>query len=235
MKNYTTLLWDLDNTILNFDKGMDLALRQTFEYMGIAYNPVQAEIYERINLSYWKRMERKEIKRDEIFVGRYRDFFAEIGYNAKTPEDVNHFYLDKVAGYAFLIPGAFETLRELSLTKDMYLITNGTKDAQVRRIALCKIGSFFKGFFISEDVGFDKPSKEFFDAILPRISEPDKNNMLIIGDSLTSDIKGGVTNGIDTLWYNPSKAENDTEIKPLMTVCSYNELRSVFNLEPLEI
>lgn len=234
MKNYTTLLWDLDNTILNFDKGMDLALRQTFEYMGIPYDPVKAEIYERINLSYWKRMERGEIKRDDIFVGRYRDFFAEIGYDLKTPEDVNRYYLDKVAGYAFLIPGAFDTLRELSLTKDMYLITNGTKDAQVRRIALCGIGPFFKGFFISEDVGFDKPSAEYFNAILPQIAEPYKDNMLIIGDSLTSDIKGGVINGIDTLWYNPSNSVNNTEIKPLMTVHNYNELRDVFDLNPLK-
>ena len=200
---YTTLLFDLDNTLLDFNKAEENAIMKIMERYGIEPTKENAAVYSAINDRKWKALERKEITRERLLVERFEDFFREKGVTADC-EKVNIEYREFLSQGRFPIDGALEVCKELTKCFDMHLITNGTKAVQDGRLNGTELRGCFDRVFVSEEVGFVKPEKEFFDFVLSNISEKDKRKILIIGDSLSSDIAGAVNSGLDSCWLNRS-------------------------------
>lgn len=212
-QNFTTLLWDVDGTLLDFDYSMRHSLRRCFGSIGRPLTEEMIEGYSRINDSYWKRLERGEVTKKELLSGRFRDFFAEYGL---TGIDVDAFRKDYEAGlgntYAFQ-DDALTVVKSLQGHYRQYVVTNGVTAVQENKLKLSGLSEVMDGIFISETIGSAKPSRVFFDYCLEHLEEKDKGKILIIGDSLTSDILGGIQAGIRTCWYNPGEKNPPLEYR----------------------
>lgn len=226
MNNYSTLLMDADDTLFDFQKSMDISIRELLNHIGISPTNELVDTYERINSGYWKKLERNEVTRAELVVARYRDFFNEVKINY-DPKAAHEYYQARLSEKYFLLPEAIDFLDNYVSKMKLIMITNGNKCVQESRIGLAKISRYFDGIFISEDVGYEKPAKEYFDYVLSHIDEKDKNRILIIGDSLSSDIKGGINAGIKTCWYNPHGKRNDTDIVPDYEIKSLFDIKNI--------
>ncbi len=196
-KKYTTLLFDLDDTLLDFGKAEDNAVTKIFECYGIPLTDGNKRRYVEYNKSLWKALEREEITREQLFAVRFSEFFRMMGVEADGVK-ANSEFISYIADGSFLIDGALETCRSLHEKYKMYIITNGSKKAQRGRLKNSPLTECFDGIFISEEIGSVKPKKEFFDYVFAHIEEKDKSKVLVIGDSLTSDIKGAADYGIDS-------------------------------------
>ncbi|WP_338752708.1 YjjG family noncanonical pyrimidine nucleotidase [Bacillus sp. FJAT-52991] len=230
MKKYQTLLFDIDDTLLDFGAAENLALRLLFEDQNF---PLTAEIetyYKQINQGLWKSFEEGKIGRDEVLNTRFAVLFKEYGQEvdgAVLGENYRS-YLEK--GHQ-LIDGAFELITNLQHQYDLYIVTNGVSKTQYKRLRDSGLYPLFKGIFVSEDTGFQKPMKEYFDYVFARIPNFSLDKGLIIGDSLSADIKGGELAGIDTCWFNPKMKPNDTDIVPTYQIQQLDELYRVLEGE----
>ena len=225
---YNILLWDVDGTILDFSAAERNAIRALFQKysLGECTDEMLAE-YAKINVSYWKKVERKEISRNEALVGRFRDFFS----RHQLPVDVivpfNDDYQLALGDTLVFHDDAYVLLSSLKGVVRQYVITNGTKAAQQKKLRQGNLLSVFDGIFISEDVGYDKPSVEYFSFVKKNIPGFSEEKALVIGDSLTSDIRGGNNAGIDTCWYNPEGKENDQGVSVTHMIRNLNEIPSL--------
>lgn len=208
---YTWLLFDADDTLFDFPRAEANALKWTLDESGIAFSPAYFEIYARCNLSVWKEFERGLLTSIELRTKRFRLFFDEIGV-AGDPQAVSPLYLRNLALGADLLPGAEEVVRALKPRFHLALVTNGLADVQRPRLERSALADCFEKVFISEEVGAAKPSTAYFDAVFGAIGNPPKNEALIIGDSLSSDMQGGLGYGIDTCWYNPDRKTTDLPV-----------------------
>jgi 2-haloacid dehalogenase len=209
---YTWLLFDADDTLFDFPRAEANALKWTLEQAGISFETPYFEIYSRFNLQVWKEFERGEVTSAELRTKRFRLFFDEIGA-AGDPQAVSPLYLRNLALGADLLPGAEDVIRFLKPRFHLGLVTNGLADVQNPRLARSALADCFEKVFISEEVGAAKPSIAYFDAVFGAIGNPPKNEVLIIGDSLSSDMQGGINYGIDTCWYNPNRKTTDLPVK----------------------
>ncbi len=202
---FTTLLWDVDGTLLDFNYSMRHSLRRCFRSIGRPLTEEMIEGYGRINDSYWKKLELGEITRKELLSARFRDFFAEYGLSGIDEEAFRKEYETGLGNtYAFL-DDALTIVKSLQGHYRQYVVTNGVTAIQENKLKLSGLSEVMDGIFISEAVGSDKPSRTFFDCCLEQLEERDRGRILIIGDSMTSDILGGIQAGIRTCWYNPGK------------------------------
>jgi YjjG family noncanonical pyrimidine nucleotidase len=199
---YTWLLFDADDTLFDFPKAEANALKWTLEQAGLTFQPEYFGLYSRFNQQVWGEFERGEVTSTELRIKRFRLFFDETRLNA-DPQTVSPLYLRNLALGTDLLPGAEEVIRTLQGLYHLGLVTNGLKDVQRPRLENSALHDCFEKVFISEEVGAAKPSREYFDAVFHGIGQPPKKSVLLIGDSLTSDMRGGVDYGIDTCWYNP--------------------------------
>ena len=216
------LLLDLDDTILDFHKAEEVALKKTLSHFGVDPTPETCSLYSRINKACWEALERGEMTRDQVGVGRFEQLFAQVG----IPVDArvcNDYYWQQLAIGHYFLPGAEETLPILAANYQLYIASNGSLSVQPSRLASAGIGKYFREIFISEELGADKPSKEFFDRCFARIPGFDPGKAMIIGDSLTSDIRGGINAGIKTCWVNPKKKASDT-VEPDYEIESLSQL-----------
>lgn len=225
MKKYTTLLFDADNTLLDFTMAENRAIEATCIAYKIPFSSSVAQLYSSINDTFWKRFEKGEITRDVIKIGRFESFLSAVGSDA-PPNEVAVYYMEQLANGGFLIKGAENMLKALSPLYDMYIITNGTSWIQKKRLALSGINKYFSGCFISEDMGCQKPEKAYFDYVVEHIPEKDKNKICIIGDSISSDILGGINSGIDTCYFSP-KGKSDT-YTPNYIVKNFDHILTLF-------
>ena len=200
---YTWLLFDADDTLFDYPKAEASALRSTFEHFGQAFRPEFSRLYIVFNQQVWGEFERSETTPQELRLKRFRLLFEEI-HATLAPEDFSPLYLANLARASDLLPGAAELLQALSVRHHIALVTNGLKDVQRPRLERSTIRPFIEKIFISEEIGAAKPDPAFFEAVFREIGCPPKDQVLIIGDSLTSDMQGGVNYGIDTCWYNPN-------------------------------
>ena len=207
--NYKTILIDLDDTLLDFQKSEDVAIRTTIKTLGIEPTEDVVSAYKEINLKYWKMFERKEIEREALLIARFKEFCELLNITNKDFSLLNETYFHYLSSSPFEIDGAEEFLKKLSKEYDIYVITNGVKRVQTIRLSLVNITKYFKKVYISEEIGYQKPSVEFFDFVLNDLNITNKEEVLIIGDSLSSDIQGGINSGIDTMWYNPKKLKSN--------------------------
>ena len=206
---YKYLLWDVDGTVLDFLASEAYAIRKLFKKYKIGKcNDEILEMYSEINKKYWQKLERNELNKSEILVGRFREFFEIIGVDTSIVEKFNIDYQLALGDYVEFIENAEEILLSQKGKYTILVVTNGTKVAQERKLNLSGLDKIFDEIFISENIGYEKPNKEFFDYVFDKLGITDKKEVIIIGDSLTSDIKGGYLYGIDTCWFNPHHQEN---------------------------
>lgn len=202
MKKYTTILFDADDTLLDFDKDETQALTNIMQKYGIETSDKNIKTYKEVNVSLWKALERGEIDKPTLKKIRFTLFFEKIGF--VTDEDhfkINEEYLANLSNGGNLLPGSKELIESLkSQGYDLYIVTNGIENTQKRRLTKAGILPCFTEIFVSEAIGHQKPKKEYFDYVLSHIKEKDIGRVLLVGDSLTSDIKGAADAGITCAW-----------------------------------
>ena len=220
-----TILFDLDDTLLDFTANEDVALIDTLSRFGVVPTGDIVRKYIEINRACWQRLERGEWTREEVLVGRFRELYALLGVNS-DPEATQAYYEKRLSQEGTYIEGARELLIELGKKYRLYAVSNGTEIVQDGRVAATRIDRHLDGIFISGRVGADKPSTIFFDRVFEAIGG-ERRHTVIVGDSLTSDILGGINAGIQTVWYNPQGRENNTGIIPNYEIGSLSELPSL--------
>lgn len=222
---YTTVYFDLDNTLLDFSAAEDKAITELLRRYGITPNHEYVKLYSGINLKFWERFERGEIKRENIFEGRFIEFTKQIDAMVNTKE-MSADYFSLLAQGHDTVKGAEEVLRYVKCKGyTVCVVTNGVAITQHKRIRESGLADYFDFVFISEETGHQKPEKEYFDYVLAHTPEKDKSKILIVGDSLSSDILGGINSGIDTCWLN-SKGKK-SEIKPTYEIANIRELKGI--------
>jgi len=219
------LLIDLDDTILDFQKAEHIALRKTLLEFGIQPTEDTCALYSTINRTYWEALERGEMTRSQVAVGRFRELFSKVGVSGDAAE-CNRYYWEQLSVGHYFLPGAETALRELSRKYKLYIASNGTKSVQRPRLESAGIEKYFEDIFISEDMGADKPARAFFDRAFARIPGFDPRKAMIVGDSLTSDIQGGINVGIATCWVNPGHKQPGN-IKPDHEIPSLSRLAAL--------
>lgn len=217
------VLFDLDDTLFDFHKAEKIALTKTLVHFGIDPTEETLALYSTINAAHWKRLELGEISREEVKVGRYRELFKTIGVEC-DPVKATAYYESMLAIGHYFMPGAPELLEELYRKYRLYIVSNGTAKVQEGRIGSSGIAKYMDGIFISQILGANKPDKQFFDICFAEIPDFSLSETVIIGDSLSSDIKGGINAGITTVWFNPKRIENDSDIKPDYTIKALSEV-----------
>ena len=217
------VLFDLDDTLFDFHKAEKIALTKTLVHFGIDPTEETLALYSTINAAHWKRLELGEISREEVKVGRYRELFKTIGVEC-DPVKATAYYESMLAIGHYFMPGAPELLEELYRKYRLYIVSNGTAKVQEGRIGSSGIKKYMDGIFISQILGANKPDKQFFDICFSEIPDFSLSETVIIGDSLSSDIKGGINAGIITVWFNPKGIENDNDIKPDYTIKELSEV-----------
>lgn len=200
---YSSLFFDLDNTLLDFNKAERVAVKKVLIEHNLPHDHKAIKLYHEINKGYWERFEKGEIPKEEIFEGRFKSFLENYGLNGDTAIISKEYCRNLSEGY-FTVDGAIEIL---SFLKDkgykIYATTNGLSMTQFNRIKNSGLEPYFDSVFVSEVIGFQKPEKEYFDHVIKNIPEKNKDKILIIGDSMSSDILGGINSNIDTCWFNP--------------------------------
>lgn len=235
MANYTCLLLDVDNTLLDFNAAERAAVGITLEHYGMPNGPEALETYHQINRQLWDSLAKGELNRSKLFAVRFGRVMQALGTpEAGNAREMNDFYENELANHADLMPGALTALEELGKVATLAIVSNGATQVQESRIAASGIGRFMDGVYISEKVGAAKPSPKLLDYAIRDLGLTNRSRVLMVGDDLLADIKGGINAGIDTCWVNFANEENKTGIQPKYTVHSYEELYRVV-MEPEEL
>ncbi|UCG22977.1 MAG: YjjG family noncanonical pyrimidine nucleotidase [Chloroflexota bacterium] len=203
MTLYCSLLFDADGTLFDYDRAETRALSGTFAQFGQAFKPAYSDLYRRVNGPLWDALEQGDVTQDRLKVQRFELLFDELGL-AVDPAAFSDSYSRQLGKGTFLVDGAEQLVAQLSRDYRLFIITNGLTDVQRPRFAASAIGRYFLDWIISEEVGFAKPDPRIFDIAFERMGRPAKEQVLIIGDSLSSDMAGGIAYGIDTCWFNPT-------------------------------
>lgn len=220
------LFIDMDDTVLDFKKAEAVAIRKTLRDAGIDPTDAVCARYRQINQGYWERLERKEVDHARLKIGRFADLLAEYSVDA-DPAKCAEAYMDNLSlGWDYL-PGAEAALKSLKQKYRVYIASNGVTSTQQRRIAGSGIDKYADGIFISGIVGVNKPDKGFFDYCFARIPDFDPKKAMIVGDSLTSDILGGINAGIATCWINPAHKPARPDIRPDYEIESLTQLEAL--------
>lgn len=222
----TALFLDADGTLLDFDRSEQAALRQAFETLGYPFGETTHPIYHEKNLSCWKALERGEITRDELKTKRFCELFDDLGLSGDADE-LARVYEAALSGYAFPYEGAEDACARLAKKYELYLVTNGTKQVQSSRLIQTEFPALFKAIYISEDVGYEKPDPRFFDRIFAEHPHLKRAQTLIVGDSLTSDIRGGINASIRTCWVNRDLSPLPEGVRVDLQISDITELEKV--------
>ena len=207
------LFLDLDDTILDFHQAERVALSKTIRDFGVEPTEQVLHRYHLINKAHWERLERGEITREQVLVGRFAVLFEELGI-AVDPAACTAAYSENLAIGHYFMPGAEEAVERLSKKYRLFLASNGTASVQHGRMTSANLYRFFEKVFVSQDIGYNKPAIEYFERCFAQIPDFDPKKAMIVGDSLTSDIRGGKNVGIATCWVNPDHAPGKEGIVP---------------------
>ncbi len=230
---YDILLWDIDGTLMDFKKAEAMSLSQCLQEVHIKPEQEMIEDYSRINLSYWKRLEKGELTKSEVLLGRFAEFLGKYDIQTDVEKFLKH-YEEGLGHYNFIQDDSLnlcQYLKEQGLKQ--YIVTNGTIDVQRTKLRETGLGQIVDGVFISDELGVPKPQKAFFEICFKKIfgeNEPDQNQrsrVLIIGDSLSSDIQGGINAGIDTCWYRNPGEDNPEAIPVTYEITDLHQILDI--------
>ena len=218
MKKYQVLLFDVDGTLLDFDKAERIGIERVLTHFGVPATEENMQKYHHLNKSYWQKLERGELTREH--------FFSDFGIKVNGAE-VDGLYRQTLNESAFLLDGVMDLLNGLKNRYELHIVTNGVAETQYKRLAVAGLDKLFKGIYVSEESGYQKPQQEYFDYCFEKMGRNDVENMLIIGDSLTSDIRGGNNAGIDTCWYCPKGGEIPAGVRVNYTIHRLDALKDL--------
>ena len=196
------LFLDLDDTILDFRKAEYIAIGKTIGDFGVEPTDEVRQMYHKINKWHWEQLELGNLTREEVLVNRFGVLFEKLGKTVDAVACARAYEKNLAIGHWFL-PGAEEAVDRLSKKYRLFLASNGTASVQKGRMTSANLYRFFEKVFVSQEIGHNKPSKDYFDACFATIPGFDKEKAMIVGDSLSSDIRGGINAGIKTVWVNP--------------------------------
>ena len=217
------VLFDLDDTLLDFHRAEAEAIRHTLKEIGIDPTDENVDSYSKINRSCWAKLETGEYTRDEVLHRRFDMLFDSLGVTGDSHE-TQKLYEYRLSLGAYYLDGAEELLDALHGKYKLYIVTNGIISVQSRRIKDSGIGKYFEKIFVSEKIGYNKPDKRFFNAAFAEIPNFKHEETVIVGDILTSDILGGKNSGIKTVYFNPNCKKNDTGITPDYEIAALGDL-----------
>lgn len=226
--NYYCLLFDLDGTLLDFSADERAALKDTLATAEIDNSEESIDTFAQINEQVWAELEKNQIKRERLGAERFNRFLQKV--EAKTKIDankLNQMYMENLSKHATVFPGAQELLEELGEFATLAVVSNANKRVQMSRLEISGLLPYFDDVFLSETVGTTKPSAKFFDIALKQLGIKNKEKVLVIGDSLTADIQGGINAKLDTCWCNFTQQENNKDIVPTYTVDNYIQLKII--------
>ena len=227
---YNTILFDADGTLYDFDKAAVEALKSGFKKYRLDWTTNTFFIYEEVNKKIWNDFEKGLITTKEIKTERFKRFFNIIDVTNVDSIKFSEDYLEFLSQNNYLLEGAEEIVKWSNERFELAIVTNGLASVQNPRFKSSELRKYFKHIIISEEIGFAKPKKEIFEYSFNLLNNPKRENVIIIGDNLTSDIKGGEDYGIDSCWYNPAKVNNDSEIIPTFEIKNLNELKNILIL-----
>ena len=231
MQKIKVVLWDIDGTLLDFHAAEAVAIKSLFLKFGLGIcTDEMLKDYSAINTSYWKRLETGELTKTQILTGRFETFFRKYGLNTDCVADFNAAYQLALGDTVRFFPGGLETVQALKGKVLQCAVTNGTLVAQKKKLAASGLDQLFDAVFISDVVGIEKPNIGFFDAIWAQIGTFDPNEVLIVGDSLTSDIRGGNNAGIRTCWFNPKGSPAPDDLRIDYTITQLQEVSAICGL-----
>lgn len=229
---YKIVLWDVDGTLLNFSASEKAALRRLFaEYgFGECTDEMLAD-YIKINRRYWRALERGELTKPEILVYRFREFLEKYGLNAHVAVEFNAKYQSYLGDTIVFEEGGLEAVQALKGKVVQCAATNGTIEAQKKKLRESGLDKLFDYLFISDEIGIEKPGRGFFDTVWETLEKDGvrftKDDVIIIGDSLTSDMQGGVNAGIATCWFNPHGIENNSQLNLDYEISSLSQVLAI--------
>lgn len=231
MSRINVVLWDIDGTLLNFHIAEKTAIRALFQKFGLGIcTEDMLQDYSRINAVYWKRLERGEMTKPQILTGRFETFFGKYGLDTGCVADFNAAYQLALGDTICFNPGGLEAVQALKGSVLQCAVTNGTRIAQRKKLMISGLDSLFDAVFISDEIGIEKPNIGFFDAIWEKIGLFDPEEVLIVGDSLTSDIKGGNNAGIKTCWFNPERSPAPADLRVDYDITELSEVPKICGL-----
>lgn len=213
---YSTILFDIDGTLFDFDRAQAEALEATLRAFDVPFDAAARRAFERINTELWRAFERGEVSQPELQSLRFERLFETLGASAGDHDSISERYLDHLSERAHLLDGAHQLVNELHGDFRMAIITNGITRVQRSRIARSGLEPLFDAILISGEVGCAKPDRRIFELALDRLGSPSPTEVIMIGDSLSSDIRGAVDFGIDACWIRPGHAagaEHDAEFE----------------------
>lgn len=213
MSGKIIVLLDLDNTILDFDAAERRALGLAFTELGVSYDDAMLRRYHELNILHWQMLEEGRLTREQTLVRRFEALYREYGLDADADETQARYEGHLCQGHWFM-PGAEQLLETLQKSCRLFLCSNGNSVVQAGRLESAGIKPYFEGIFISEDLGVNKPSPAYFERCFAAIPDFSRERCILLGDSLTSDIRGGKNAEVKTCWYNYLKKENRSEIRP---------------------
>jgi 2-haloacid dehalogenase len=228
---YQWLLFDADGTLFDYDRAEAAALAGTFVQSGLDFEPACAQIYRRINADIWLEFERGAITAQRLRTRRFELLFAALGLSFDA-EEFSARYLRNLGGETYLMAGAEDLIKGLYGRAGLVVVTNGLTDVQRSRLSRSSISRYLTDVVISEEIGAAKPDRRFFDIAFRRMGQPPKSDVLIVGDSLTSDIRGGSDYGIDTCWFNPGRLPRPAGLGIRYEIGKLREVRHIVDSMP---
>lgn len=232
--SYEVIIFDADETLFDFKKSEREALKNTILEFDIEYDEnYHLKVYKKINTSIWREFEDGIITQEKLKVERFRRLSNKLNFEFDEVKFAKS-YMKHLSYASFLFDDSIKLMQSLSKDYRLIIITNGLKDVQDNRIRKSIISRYFEDIVISEEVGLAKPNPKIFEHALNNINYTAKDKVLIVGDSLTSDIQGGINFGIDTCWFNPNKTVNKTGIKPTYEISNLMELKNILEKDSIK-
>ena len=229
-----TILWDVDATLLNFELAEKAAMEKCFSMfeMGECTQEMLSR-YSKINRSYWPRFERGDLTKPEVLVGRFEEFFGKEGIPVEKAAAFNEEYQVRLGDTVFSHDNAYELIKELQGKVKQAIVTNGTVVAQERKLEKSGLNKLITDIFISDRIGAEKPSPKFFEKVWEELGPYKKEEVMIVGDSLTSDMQGGNNAGIRCCWYNPKGLKNETSVHVDYEITNLWQVKDILSNENL--
>ena len=220
------VLLDLDNTIIDFNECARHSIMNIFDELGFPYTEKVFETFICENVKIWKRLEKGEITKADLRANRWNIILGKLGieYDGTIIEEK---FENGVAQGAYAVEGAYELLNYLYPKYELYIVSNGFRFVQESRLKIGDFRKYFKDIFLSEDIGVQKPAKEFFDYCFEKLQQPDKKDVILIGDSLSADIIGGLNYDIDCIWFNKNNEEPPDNISPTFVVTKLKDIEKI--------